>query len=404
MGASRRFLWGASVSAFQTEGNNIASDWWDIGRSVPMLEEPAGDADDVYHRFDEDIRLLAQAGLNAYRFSIEWARIEPEDGHISQAEIDHYQRVVDSCAAHGVQPVVTLHHFTNPRWVSNRGGWMNEATVQRFIAYVCSLESILTRPEITYAITINEPNQLSSLVALMNGNGSGIDAASGMPLPDPTATQHLLQAHRGAVDVLREFGKQAGWSIASQVMQTADGSNALRAETPYEHVARRELDFLEASRDDDFVGVQAYTRHLVDSHGPLPVPQDARRTGNGWEYYPAALGEAVQDTWHFTGKPVLITENGIATDRDSERIGYITEALNGLRGIMQQGEEPPHVLGYLHWSLLDNYEWGSYKPKFGLIAVDRAHDFRRTPKSSLAWLGRVAGEHPDGLAGDAVAK
>lgn len=392
------FLWGASGSAFQTEGNNLASDWWHLptisGNSI--FAEASGDADDSYHHFDEDIQILAESGLNAYRFSIEWGRIEPSRGMISSAEIDHYMRVVDCCVRHHVEPIITLHHFTNPTWFSELGGWLNDESPKFFESYVRAIAPILRQDAIHYVVTFNEPNQLASIVSLMSAMQQGTIDTNRMPEPDEKAVVNLHAAHVKAREILHTLAVQVGWSLASQAFETADGSplSELRG-AGANYVSRRETDFLVQSREDDFVGVQAYTRHLVDDEGPLSVPASARTTDNGWEYYPPALAEAVKSTAAVAQVPVLITENGIATTNDEERIEYTSEALK--RTSEQLAELAVPLLGYLHWSLLDNYEWGSYKPRFGLVSVDRANHFRRYPKPSLQWLGNYATNHPEGL-------
>ena len=152
------FLIGASTAAHQVEGNNIHSDYWaqETMKYTDFLE-PSGDAADHYHRYEEDIQLMADAGLNAYRFSIEWARIEPEEGKFDDSEVEHYRQVIACCKAHGLEPVVTLHHFTSPKWLISKGGWEAETTPADFARYV---EYVMKRlgGELSYVCTINEAN------------------------------------------------------------------------------------------------------------------------------------------------------------------------------------------------------------------------------------------------------
>ncbi|MFT8593378.1 MAG: family 1 glycosylhydrolase [Bifidobacterium sp.] len=395
----KRFLWGASSSAFQTEGNNLASDWWHIpvGSGDGMIQEASGDADDSYHRFDEDIALLADAGLNAYRFSIEWGRIEPVRAQFSQAEIDHYLRVLDSCRHHGIEAVITLHHFTNPTWFTDQGGWLNDEAPKLFESYVRAVEPILADSAVHYVVTFNEPNQLASLIGLMDPENHEPFDPDRMPIPDRRAVSNLLAAHLRARSIIHECGDEAGWSLASPAFETPDGRPVADLSGEGKTYAdRREGDFLRLSRDDDFIGVQAYTRHLVNGDGPLGIPSDARLTANGWEYYPHALATALQATAEIARIPILVTENGIATDDDDRRIDYMRDALDDAARAAESLEVP--ILGYLHWSLLDNYEWGSYAPHFGLVAVDRGNHFVRHPKKSLKWLGRHCLDCPSGLA------
>lgn len=378
------FLWGASTSAHQTEGNNINSDWW-RNEQLPYGLERSGDAVDSYHRYPEDMQLLADAGLGAYRFSIEWARIEPSQGEFSLAELAHYRRMIDAARHRGLTPVVTLHHFTHPQWFVDDGGWLHPDAVERFAHYIDHVATILDGVE--WVCTINEPNVL----ALMLGVGRRI-AAGGEPLapealtvPDEEIGRILIAAHHAAVAVLRSrtTGK-IGWTVAQQALVSTPGNEAKLIELQH---LWEDL-YLEAARDDDFLGVQAYTSQNVDANGVVPHPEHPDNTLTGWAYRPDALGIALRHAWDVTGGkvPLLVTENGIATDDDTRRIAYITTALGHLADAITDGLD---VRGYLHWSALDNYEWGHWAPTFGLIAVDRA-TFARTPKPSLAWLGAIA--------------
>jgi len=372
------FLWGASTAAHQIEGGNVNSDWWqrEWGHLPgPAVESPSGDAADSYHRYAEDMALLADAGLDTYRFSIEWARIEPEKDWISRAAIDHYRRMVATARDLGLQPMVTLHHFTNPVWLARDGGWHSDAAADRFARYAESALPVLEDVELV--CTINEPNMVSVLADPEVGFPS-----AGLPPGVPEVTATLIDAHRRAVEILRGASKQAGWSVATQAYQPLPGAEAVAAE----YGSSREDAFLDAAAGDDWVGVQAYTRTRIGPHGPLPIEDGAERTLTGWEYYPSAVGEGIRNAWARAGVPVYVTENGIATADDSRRIDYTRGALEAVRACIDDGVD---VRGYLHWSALDNYEWGSYRPTFGLIAWDR-ETFERHPKPSLAWLGEVA--------------
>lgn len=385
------FLWGAATSPHQTEGNNLNSDWWELENADPsFLPERSGDALDSYHRYREEMTLLAEAGLNAYRFGVEWARIEPEPGRFSAAALAHYRRMIDTALELGLTPVVTLHHFSSPRWFAAEGAWGRPDATTLFTRYVERTSSILEG--VDWVCTINEPN----MVALMDSvrrvlaGPDGFDGlagglAGGLPAPDEELGAALVEAHRAAVDVLHaRTGAAVGWTIAQQAFQAASPE--------YDDVLRRtnwvwEDLYLEGARGDDFIGSQSYTSQLVGAEGPIPHPPSPDNTITGWAYRPDALGMAVRRAWDVTGGlPVLVTENGIATDDDQRRISYTEAALGHLRDAMADGID---VRGYLHWSAVDNYEWGHWRPTFGLIAVDR-ETFVRTPKPSLAWLGGVA--------------
>lgn len=374
------FIWGAATAAHQIEGNNVSSDWWAREHSFNSdLNEPSGDACDSYNRFEEDIRLLAESGLGMYRFSIEWARIEPEDGFFSSAQLLHYRKMIDTCRKYGVEPMVTLYHMTLPLWFAADGGWLRDDAAERFGRYVAYVLPILR--DVTWVCTINEPN----MVALTRGGTEGSDfVAASLPAPDPVISEHLVEAHRVARETLGAVSTiKSGWTIACQAFHALPGCQTEMEDYQYP----REDYFTEASSGDDFIGVQAYLRTFIGKDGPVPVKPNVERTLTGWEYFPPALGIAVRHTWAVGNHtPIFVTENGIASADDTRRIDYTYDALVGLHDAMDEGID---VRGYLHWSLLDNYEWGSFRPTFGLIEWDKK-TFERRPKPSLSWLGDVS--------------
>ncbi|MFI1029981.1 glycoside hydrolase family 1 protein [Streptomyces sp. NPDC020951] len=389
------FLWGASTAPHQIEGNNVNSDWWAYEPHMPGMAR-SGDAIDSYHRYAEDMRLLADAGLNSYRFGIEWARIEPAEGHVSLAELAHYRRMIDTAVDLGLTPVVTLHHFTNPRWFTEDGGWLEDRAIDRFRSYLETATRILDGVE--WVCTINEPNMLA-LMAMMGQAQQApsedeadkwmsptVEGAARpvLPSPDPKIGRRLAEAHQAAREILKaRTDAKSGWTVACQALTPTPGNEEKLREVRY---VREDL-YLEAARGDDFIGVQSYSSQAVDENGivPHPLGPDSTLTGNA--YRPDAIGIAVRHAWETTGHvPVLVTENGIATADDTQRIAYTGEALRHLFAAVDDGID---VRGYLHWSALDNYEWGHWEPTFGLIAVDR-ETFERHPKPSLGWLGDVA--------------
>jgi len=392
------FLWGASTAPHQTEGGNVNSDWWVYEQRAPHFAA-SGDGVDSYHRYEEDMRLLADAGLTAYRFGIEWSRIEPLPGRFSNAELAHYRRMIDTAIGLGVTPVVTLHHFTSPRWFIEEGGWLGDTALDRFTAYVREACSILDGVE--WVCTINEPNMFAFMILMSRMINSDavptidtptIQAEGGftLPSPSPETTARLIEAHHAARAIVRELtGAKVGWTVANLAFHALPGGEARLDE---ERRVREDV-FLEAARDDDFLGVQAYSTQAVDANGLVPHPPSAENTMVGTPYRPDALGIALRHAWEVSGGvPLLVTENGIATPDDDRRIAYTEDALRHLRAAVADGID---VRGYLHWSLLDNFEWGHWEPTFGLIAVDR-ETFERYPKPSLAWLGRIAqaSRHP----------
>lgn len=376
------FLWGAATAAYQVEGSNTNSDWWILEQvAADYGVQPSGDAVDSYHRFEEDMRLLADSGFNAYRFSIEWSRIEPLPGRFSKAALAHYRRMIDTAVRLGLSPVVTLHHFTHPIWFEEEGAWLGDGAVSTFTRYVEAACSILDG--VQWVVTINEPNVL----AITHGGQRQVALGNPYPfnaLPDQEFGDQFIAAHRAAAPLVRELtGAQVGWTVANQALTTTPGNEAKHSEVQW----LIEDKYLEVARDDDFVGVQSYTSQPVDENGIVPHPDHPDNTLMGWAYAPQALGIALRHTREVAGDvPILVTENGIATSDDRRRIAYTEVALTDVAAAIADGAD---IRGYLHWSLLDNYEWGHWEPTFGLVAVDRA-TFVRSPKPSLAWLGEIA--------------
>ncbi|TVU58469.1 glycoside hydrolase family 1 protein [Paenarthrobacter nitroguajacolicus] len=385
------FLWGASTSPHQTEGGNVHSDWWFLENDPnSFVSERSGDATDSYNRYPEDMRLLADAGLTAYRFGIEWARIEPAPGEFMQVELDHYRRMIETAQGLGLTPVVTLHHFTSPAWFAQQGGWLHPDAVDLFARYVEQAATILH--DVQWVCTINEPNIIAAMAALMrnmadNSQNTQTDTAVtslSLPTPDSEIAEILTRAHKRAVGIVHaNTPAKAGWTIAGQQLEPTPGNKEIFERTRWEWEDR----FLEVARGDDFVGIQAYTSQTVDADGIVAHPAHPDNTLSGWAYRPDALEMALRHAWDITGgTPLLVTENGISTDDDDVRIRYTEAALAGLDNAVSDGLD---VRGYLHWSALDNYEWGHWGPTFGLIAVDRT-TFERHPKPSLGWLGQHA--------------
>ncbi|EFE81603.1 beta-glucosidase [Streptomyces albidoflavus] len=377
------FLWGASTAAHQIEGNNTDSDWWVKEHTAGThIQEPSYDACDSYHRWPEDMDLLASLGFTDYRFSIEWARIEPVEGHFSRAELAHYRRMVEGAIERGLRPMVTLHHFTVPQWFEARGGWTAEGATELFARYVAACAPVIATG-VAHVCTINEPNMIAVMAGQAKRGDIGFPPA-GLPTPDEETTHAVIAAHHAAVKEVRAISPEikVGWTIANQVYQALPGAEEVTA--AYRHP--REDVFIEAARGDDWIGVQSYTRTRIGADGPIPASPEAERTLTEWEYYPTAVGHALRHTAEVVGDvPLIVTENGIATADDQRRTAYYTGALGEVAAAIEDGLK---VEGYLAWSALDNYEWGSFRPTFGLIAVDW-ETFERTARPSAVWLGSL---------------
>jgi beta-glucosidase len=401
------FVWGAATAAHQVEGNNTASDFWVLEHAPGTLfQEPSGDACDQLHRYPEDIALLRSLGFGSYRLSIEWARIEPEPGHFSVAALDHYRRVLACCHEHGVTPCVTFHHFTSPRWLAADGGWESDATVDRFTRY-CERATAHLGDLIGLGCTINEANLPASLalagvlprqglksVAPFVADAArlcGTTAERFAPflMGDPMRTRDvMLAAHLRARDVLRAGPGDfpVGITLAMQELVAMPGGEERLAEARAESFDP----FLEAAKGDDFVGVQTYSRTRFGPEGPLPPEEGVPVLMMGYEYWPRALEGTLRYAAGRSGVPLYVTENGIGTDDDGQRVAYYAEALAALVRCLEDGID---VRGYYAWSLLDNFEWiHGYGPRFGIVSVDRATQ-ERTPKPSARLLGSVAREN-----------
>jgi beta-glucosidase len=398
------FLWGAATAGHQVEGGNVNADMWPMEwASNSTFNEPSGDTCDHYHRYPEDIATLADLGLTAYRFSLEWSRIEPEPGFYSHAALDHYKRMIESCLQRGVTPVVTYNHFTVPRWMAGRGGWSAPDAPVRFADYASRVTEHVG-DLLSWVCTLNEPNLMAmmrSTGVLAMGTGDRPQAPEvieseqgGVGGFDPLRyrmgivaadAEQMATAHRLAVQAIKATAAtvMTGWTLALVDFQPAENGEERWRE------ARRvaQTDWLAVSADDDFVGVQTYSRTRIGPDGQTPPPDGSATMQTGWEVYPEALGHTVRLAAEHAGVPVLVTENGMATDDDDARIAYTRAALEGLARCVADGID---VRGYLHWTLLDNFEWNAgFSKTFGLIAVDR-EDFTRTVKSSARWLGQVA--------------
>lgn len=372
------FLWGAATSGHQVEGGNVASDYW-MREWTPNsgFADFSGDTCDHYHRYPEDIGLMGSWGLNAYRFSVEWSRVEPERGFFSRAALDHYRRMAETCHAHGIQPVLTLSHWSVPRWFYQQGTWLSSDAAERFGEFAERVTEHLG--DLTsWVCTLNEPN-LRHLVDTTSVAPTRPVAAEAK-LATMAAMHHsakkAVKAVRGDINV--------GWTLALVDLWPAEGSE----ETCEQLRRASQLDWLEVSREDDFVGVQTYSREFIGPEGFVRRELDPSQTMDfGWELYPRGLEHTIRLSAEHSGVPVVVTESGCSTLDDTVRLAYTHEALAGVASCLADGID---VRGYLYWSLFDNYEWeGGYFTHFGLIEVDRT-DFRRAVRPTAEWLGRVA--------------
>lgn len=399
------FLWGAAIAGHQAEGDNVASDAWLLENIQPTeFKEPSGAAVDHYRLYDQDIATLAALGLNTFRFSIEWARVEPVEGMFSVAALEHYRDVLLSCRKHGVKSMVSFNHFITPAWFAGRGGWEDEGATRLYVRY-CDKVAHHLGDLIDYATTFNEPN-LPRLLFGIPGPLSGMADNPNMRAMLAKAGQRagtgkwsswifgdfakieagLLKAHAAGYQAIKAVRPHlpVGFSIAIADDQAVDGGEAMVAK---KRAIAYEPWFRAINEHGDFIGVQTYTRELIGPDGVRPPPKDAQFTSAHMEYYPQALEATIRYTAKNVKVPIYVTENGCSTDDDAQRIAYIRTAVQGVANCLKDGIP---VKGYIHWSLLDNFEWiFGYGPHYGLIAVDRK-TMKRTIKPSARFLGQIA--------------
>ncbi|MFC7533286.1 glycoside hydrolase family 1 protein [Actinoplanes sp. GCM10030250] len=377
------FLWGSATSAHQVEGGNTNNDWWDFEHHpASAAQTSSGDGIDHFHRYADDFALLRSLGHNTHRLSLEWSRIEPAPGEFSRAAIAHYRRVLTALAETGMTAFVTLHHFTLPRWFAARGGWLAPDAIEAFARYcrrvVAELGDLMP-----YVCTINEPQMIA-----LHGYLEGYHPPG---LTNPVLWKRvggvLLDAHRAAVDAVHAVGDSlAGLAVQLPLLAPArddDACQALYRLMRYE-IVDRYLD----DPGGDWLGVQYYRKQWVDPASPTwfgTPPPGIPLTQMGWAVHPDGLREMLHRAAS-TGLPLYVTENGIATEDDTERLTYL---MNHLAAVARARAEGVDVRGYLHWSAFDNFEWSEgYRPRFGLIAVD--DDFTRVPKPSAHAFARIA--------------
>lgn len=396
------FLWGAATSGHQVEGNNTNSDLWVLEHAEPTLfREASGDACNSLMLWPTDLDLVQGLGLNCYRFSLEWARIEPAPGQFSIAMLDLYKAMIDGCRQRGLAPLVTFSHYAAPRWFAERGGWLNPDAPALF-ANFCDRAMRHLGAGIDHAITLNEPNIMTvlkivlppqampALAAMVDSaartlNTPRLAVANATKVEEiPELLQALLQAHRQGKAAIKAVRGDVPVGMTLAVFDDeAVGDTAMRDAMRDELYAM----WTQAAREDDFVGVQNYERVRWGPEGRLPPPEGATLTQGGGEVYAPSLANACRYIHAQTQVPILVSEHGVSAVDDRIRADLITGALRHLSDAMADGIP---VKGYVHWSLLDNFEWVmGYEYQHGLFAVDRT-SFARTAKPSAGVLGAIA--------------
>jgi beta-glucosidase len=409
------FLIGSASAAHQVEGG-LWNDWMRMEVTEPHRIHDGGSAAvaiDHFRRYRDDLALLAAMHHRAYRFSIEWARVEPQPGCFDAEALQHYADVVRTCRDLGMEPIVSLQHFTLPVWLADRGGVLHTASPRLFARYAAACAEALGAG-VRWWVTINEPNVLATF-AYANGQWPPHQDSAKLAL---AASAALLRMHAAAAravrDVADRHGRSAYVSIAhhERRLRPVPGSIAARLAAPLPNFVFNRW-FLRSCQSGrvlppvgrgrrvaglrgslDYIGVNYYCEELVrfdpTAHGSLFVTTmpdlDRPRTSFGWPIDPDGLRRALLDLWRTFRLPLLVTENGVSDDHDELRAGYIVDHL---RAVLDAGDAGADVRGYLYWTGFDNFEWlEGYSQRFGLVSVDR-ETMERRPKPSAAVYAEI---------------
>ncbi len=388
------FLWGSSISAYQAEGGNKNSDYEVWGKKKGI--EVAGDACDHYHRFSEDIAIAKSLNHNTFRFSIEWARIEPEKGKFNKTELEHYREVLQEVRKRDMKSVVTLFHFTLPNWLQEIDGWENPKAENYFIRYVNYIARNLGSL-IDYFITFNEPF-IFCLNAYLTG---GLPPGGNNIIKLFRVLFKLINAHKK----IYHDAKEKDRSFIVGYTKNIPFITPYRKRNIFDLLMAKFLDFLfngitlsKINRTTDFIGLQYYNRariqfkilgdhlYLFNEFGVVNVEKWKQITDMGWEIYPKGIYHSLKRLKKYD-LPILITENGLADASDKLRKDFIRDHLVNINAAIDEGVP---VIGYLYWSLLDNFEWKEGRSKrFGLVEVNYRNDCRRIIRDSAKYYANI---------------
>ncbi len=374
------FYWGAATASYQVEGGIENTDWAEAARMgrVP----PCGRACDHYNRYEGDFDIAKSLGHNAHRFSIEWARIEPEEGKFDEVEIEHYRAVLRALHARGIKPYITLWHFTQPLWFSASGGFERKDSPDifaRYCAYVVSKLSDLC----TDFSTMNEPNvfgsngwlrgswppfkrfSLTDLISITNSGRTFESQASRGIRPlflYLRVMKHLARAHNSAYDAIKKVAPTVEVSVVKHVIYFhANGNpwNQLKAWVANYQWTYKFMNRVHAKCDS--IGLNYYF------HRKFGDTDAYEKTDMDWDIYPEGVEGALMMLWRYK-KPLFVSESGLADEKDIYRADYITRQVRATWNAIERGAD---VRGHMYWSLFDNYEWAlGFEKRFGLVAID----------------------------------
>ncbi len=393
------FLWGAATAAHQVEGGNRWNDWWAL-EEAGRLPHRSGEACRHFELYESDFDLARSLGHNAHRLSLEWSRIEPEEGRGSAGALAHYTRVVAALCARGLEPFVTLQHFTLPAWLARRGGWLAADAEERYLAFVERVARALSG-QVRHWITINEPTVYVKH-AYVSCDWPPCGARS---WPSAVrALRKLGRAHVAAYDLLHRQQADARVGIAHSAPYVVPCNPGRARDRLTAWLRNQSLNVMPfrcfgrpAREALDFIGINYYARQVVRSEGLSPFGRECTTDHHGgrrhfsqlgWEVLPAGLREVLHHYSRF-GLPLYVTENGIATRDEDERTQYLRDHVASL---MQARAEGVDVRGYFWWSLMDNYEWAAGRePRFGLYETDYPTQERRERPAAIAYRELISG-------------
>ncbi len=380
------FLWGAATSAFQVEGNNVYSDWWAWEQTNQPPEKRSGKAANQYELYEQDFQLARDLGHNSHRLSIEWSRIEPREGEFNQNEIDHYRKVLKSLKDKGFTVMLTLWHFTNPEWLTKKGGWESFSTPKYFDRFVKRVVPEL-KDYVDFWITLNEPG-VYTFMGYMGGEGihGRFPPAKKSNKAAFKVTLNLARAHKKAYKTIHKLISNPKVGIA----QNLNSFEAYHKHSVSEQTAVIISDIVSnhtfywlTKNYHDFIGVNYYFHHRIRKDKGLipkmvnPAAQQREVSDLGWEIYPQGLFNVLADV--SDGLPIYITECGIASTNDDRRTRFLLSYLQEVYRAIAAGI---NVKGFFYWSLIDNLELHKgFDPRFGLIEIDYPTQ-KRTPRPS----------------------
>lgn len=423
------FMWGASTAAHQVEGGthnqwteweqahaqeladtaesrwNWLPLWSEIQASVTKPENYiSGNGVDHYHAYPEDFALLKKYGMNTFRFGIEWSRIEPQEGQWDEAEITHYRTYIAAMRQAGIEPVVSLWHWTMPVWFTDKGGMAKRSNLQYWRRYMRKLARALDWSQLTYVLTINEANTYSG-TSYQTGEWPPQEKSN---IKSLRVYYNLVNAHRISVQELKPNNPHLLFGAAHQCNYVVPTRPRNVTDWLMVRVQKYYWNWWYLNRinsTQDFIGINYYFTDYRKGLHLLPKNPSSPINDLGWYMHPTGIEQVINEAWKRYRKPILITENGVADRHDQYRKWWLDETFLALERSLKSGSR---LIGYLHWSLLDNFEWAAgWWPQFGLIAVDRS-TMQRKPKPSIAhyaelikvaWSGEIASkiskQHPN---------